>query len=218
MSKLQLLSLSFPTTHRKCLQDQLGGVRAPPVRCAIPQLADPHLAGTNVHQSVRSYATEAPKTGSSSTPYIVGGLAVAAGFGGYTFLGKNASADAPAPQKEAEKLDKRAFTGGDQGFIDLKLKESKDYNHNTKRFIFELPEADQVSGMNVACEWSLKTQNRMSKLTNWQPPSLPSSREKTRRSLPFALTLRLATPMRKAASSCWLRSIPMGPCQSTCMT
>jgi cytochrome-b5 reductase len=66
-------------------------------------------------------------------------------------LGKNASADAP-PKKEAEKLDKRAFTGGDQGFIDLKLKEAKDYNHNTKRFIFELPETDQVSGMNVACK------------------------------------------------------------------
>jgi cytochrome-b5 reductase len=70
------------------------------------------------------------------------------------FLGKNASADAPPPQKEAEKLDKKAFTGGDQGFIDLKLKESKDYNHNTKRFIFELPEAEQVSGMSVTCAYS----------------------------------------------------------------
>ncbi|ETN45342.1 uncharacterized protein HMPREF1541_09173 [Cyphellophora europaea CBS 101466] len=103
-------------------------------------------------QSIRSYATEAPKSGSSSTPYIVGAAAVVAGYGGYSFLGNKsaASADAPSTKKEAEKLDKRAFTGGDQGFIDLKLKEAKDYNHNTKRFVFELPEADQLSGMNVA--------------------------------------------------------------------
>lgn len=117
-------------------------------------------------QSIRSYATEAPKGGSSSTPYIVGGLAVAAGLGGYTFLGNKApaSADAPAPKKEAQKLDKRAFTGGDQGFIDLKLKEAKDYNHNTKSFVFELPESDQVSGMNVACKQFDTTSDSM--LTN----------------------------------------------------
>ena len=84
----------------------------------------------------------------------MGAAAVVAGYGGYSFLGNKsaASADAPSTKKEAEKLDKRAFTGGDQGFIDLKLKEAKDYNHNTKRFVFELPEADQLSGMNVACE------------------------------------------------------------------
>jgi hypothetical protein len=105
-----------------------------------------------IMQTVRSYATEAAKGGSSSTPFIVGGLAVASGMGGYMFLGKNANADAPPSKDEAAKLDKRAFTGGDQGFIDLKLKEAKDYNHNTKRFIFELPESEQVSGRNVACE------------------------------------------------------------------
>jgi cytochrome-b5 reductase len=79
--------------------------------------------------------------------------ALAAGLIGYNFLGtsKNASADAP-PKAEAQKLDKRAFTGGDQGFIDLKLREAVDYNHNTKRFVFDLPESDQVSGMNVACK------------------------------------------------------------------
>lgn len=99
---------------------------------------------------MRSYATEAAK-GGSSTPWIVGAAAVGAGFAGYSFLGnKKVNAEAaPAPAAETEKLDKRAFKGGDQGFIDLKLKETKDYNHNTKSFIFELPESDQSSGMNV---------------------------------------------------------------------
>lgn len=107
-------------------------------------------------QSVRSYATEAAKGGSSATPYIVGAAAIGAGAFGYSFLGsKKANAEsAPSTQKEGEKIDKRAFTGGQQGFIDLKLKETKDYNHNTKRFVFELPESDQTSGMNVACEYN----------------------------------------------------------------
>ena len=102
-------------------------------------------------QGMRSYATEAAK-GGSSTPWIVGVAAVGAGVAGYSFLGnKKALAEAaPSTQKETEKVDKRAFKGGDQGFIDLKLKSSKDYNHNTKSFIFELPESDQVSGLSVA--------------------------------------------------------------------
>jgi cytochrome-b5 reductase len=46
----------------------------------------------------------------------------------------------------------KAFTGGDQGFIDLKLAEVTDVNHNVKRFRFELPEKDAVSGLTIACE------------------------------------------------------------------
>lgn len=45
---------------------------------------------------------------------------------------------------------KKAFTGGDQGFLSLKLSDVEIVNHNTKRLRFELPEADQVSGMKVA--------------------------------------------------------------------
>lgn len=45
---------------------------------------------------------------------------------------------------------KKAFTGGDQGFLSLKLAEVEIVNHNTKRFRFELPEPDQVSGLHVA--------------------------------------------------------------------
>jgi len=46
----------------------------------------------------------------------------------------------------------KTFTGGDQGFIDLKLARIEDYNHNTKRFRFELLGEDNISGLNVACK------------------------------------------------------------------
>lgn len=45
---------------------------------------------------------------------------------------------------------KKAFTGGDQGFISLKLESVENINHNTKKFRFALPEGDQVSGLAVA--------------------------------------------------------------------
>lgn len=48
---------------------------------------------------------------------------------------------------------KKAFTGGEQGFVPLTLKEVEDINHNTKKFIFALPEGDMVSGLAVACEF-----------------------------------------------------------------
>lgn len=44
---------------------------------------------------------------------------------------------------------KKAFLGGDQGFISLVLKDVEVINHNTKKFIFQLPEDDQVSGMQI---------------------------------------------------------------------
>ncbi|RMD42662.1 hypothetical protein DV735_g2476, partial [Chaetothyriales sp. CBS 134920] len=55
---------------------------------------------------------------------------------------------------------KKTFTGGDQGFVDLTLKEVQDYNHNTKKFIFELPDPEAVSGVHVASAI----------LTQWQAP------------------------------------------------
>ena len=46
----------------------------------------------------------------------------------------------------------KTFTGGDQGFVDLKLSEVSDINHNVKRFRFELPDKDAVSGLTIACK------------------------------------------------------------------
>lgn len=45
--------------------------------------------------------------------------------------------------------DKKAFTGGEQGFVSLLLSEVENINHNTKRFRFKLPEEDMVSGLTV---------------------------------------------------------------------
>jgi cytochrome-b5 reductase len=47
----------------------------------------------------------------------------------------------------------KTFTGGDQGFIDLKLAEVVPYNHNTKVLKFELPDPEHVSGLTVACKF-----------------------------------------------------------------
>jgi cytochrome-b5 reductase len=46
---------------------------------------------------------------------------------------------------------KKAFTGGDQGFISLLLDKSEVVNHNTKKLTFKLPEPDMESGLPVTC-------------------------------------------------------------------
>ena len=57
---------------------------------------------------------------------------------------KNMAEDKSTPAKPT-------FTGGEQGFVSLKLANVEDVSHNTKRFRFELPEKDQVSGLHIAC-------------------------------------------------------------------
>lgn len=95
------------------------------------------------------------------------GLAAAGGAAAYYFLSqgdnaaqvKGAAKDAEAKANDAlgqgkakveGAVGKAAFTGGDQGFISLKLDSVENINHNTKKFRFELPESDQVSGLHVA--------------------------------------------------------------------
>ena len=63
-------------------------------------------------------------------------------------------ASSNAGDRAADKSAPKAFTGGEQGFLDLKLSNVETVNHNTKRFRFDLPEKDQVSGLDVACEYS----------------------------------------------------------------
>lgn len=46
----------------------------------------------------------------------------------------------------------KVFKGGDQGFVSLLLEQVEDINHNTKRFRFKLPDENDVSGLQVACE------------------------------------------------------------------
>ena len=123
-------------------------------------------------QTIRGYSSEAQAPRSSSTPWIVGAAAVGTGILGYNFLGGSSSNkttsknDGPPSQstedkkdinKQKEEAPIKTFTGGEQGFIDLKLKEIIPYNHNTKRFKFALPDEEAVSGLNVACKWRAAT-------------------------------------------------------------
>ena len=79
---------------------------------------------------------------------------------GYYFLSQGDNVDkVKAAAKDAEakakgvaggSSAKSAFTGGDQGWVGLRLESVENYNHNTKKFRFKLPEEDQVSGLAVA--------------------------------------------------------------------
>jgi cytochrome-b5 reductase len=116
-------------------------------------------------QQYRRYATEKSSGGSNTLLYA--GAAAALAGGGYYYYNqgdnaakaKNAAKEAEATAKEAVgqgkakaegAVSKSAFTGGDQGFISLKLESVENINHNTKKFRFALPEEDQVSGLQVA--------------------------------------------------------------------
>ena len=86
-------------------------------------------------QSIRGYASEAQASRTSSTPYVVGAVAVGAGLFGYNYLGsasKTVKADGPPSNstedkkdinKQKEEAPGKTFTGGEQGFVDLKLAE-----------------------------------------------------------------------------------------------
>ncbi|KEY66507.1 hypothetical protein S7711_04834 [Stachybotrys chartarum IBT 7711] len=103
-------------------------------------------------QHARRYATETtpstPSGGGGSNTWLYLAGAGALGGAGYWYMSDTGSA-----QKVAEAVSvpaKPAFTGGDQGFISLKLADVEVVNHNTKKLRFELPESEQVSGLHVA--------------------------------------------------------------------
>ena len=56
-----------------------------------------------------------------------------------------------AGQAKEAASSKKVFTGGEQGFVSLKLEEVETVSPNTKKFKFSFPEPDQVSGLQVAC-------------------------------------------------------------------
>ncbi|KAJ4985421.1 oxidoreductase NAD-binding domain-containing protein [Stagonosporopsis vannaccii] len=111
-----------------------------------------------LQQHVRRYASDAPKSSNNSVLYTGLGAAGLAGAylylrGGVTPSGQQGAAP---PSAEESKIPastgevKKAFTGGDQGFLSLVLEKSEIVNHNTKKLTFKLPEADQESGLPVA--------------------------------------------------------------------
>jgi hypothetical protein len=56
--------------------------------------------------------------------------------------------EAAAPTAPAPKV----FTGGDQGFVSLKLDAVEIINHNTKKFRFAFDDPESVSGLTIACK------------------------------------------------------------------
>jgi cytochrome-b5 reductase len=85
--------------------------------------------------------------------------ALLAGGGYYYYNRRSSAADIKNDVNEAAdkakagnggQTAKAALTGGDQGFIPLKLDSVETVNHNTKKFRFQLPEPDQVSGLHIA--------------------------------------------------------------------
>ena len=76
------------------------------------------------------------KPSSSNVPFYLGGAGLA-GLAAYVFLSR---AGAPFSSSHAPPEPKQATSALDpERFLDLKLKAVEPYNHNTSRFIFELP-------------------------------------------------------------------------------
>jgi len=96
----------------------------------------------------RRYATapaEAPKKSSSTALYLT--LTGVAGLGAYAYFFRGGATSTSTavqkkPPQEKSPLDP-------ENFVDFKLKKVEPYNHNTAKFIFELPD-DQASLLPVA--------------------------------------------------------------------
>lgn len=106
------------------------------------------LHANHPFQSIRRYVTEgaSPKSGSNG-PIIAVAAGAVAGLAYYWAVLR----DVPAAAMVNPSPPTKAFKGGDQGFIDLKLVNVQDVNHNTKRFRFALPDKNDVSGLQIAC-------------------------------------------------------------------
>ena len=114
-------------------------------------------------QNIRRYATEGPSVGSSNTLLYSGVAAAGAGAGGYYYYSGSSSAvmsersrENAVSSSEPQTIEptgprSKTFTGGDQGWIDLKLKSIEVVNHNTKKLRFALNSDDDVSGLQIAC-------------------------------------------------------------------
>lgn len=125
-------------------------------------------------QGIRHYAAQGASGGSSNT-FLYSGLAAAAaaiGGGSYYFLRQPvqpvrkvappsapsssspvAFKDRPPPLASDSKPSNSTFTGGEQGWISLKLESVEKLNRNTNKFRFSLPNPDDVSGLQIACRY-----------------------------------------------------------------
>ncbi|KAI0041397.1 ferredoxin reductase-like C-terminal NADP-linked domain-containing protein, partial [Auriscalpium vulgare] len=92
----------------------------------------------------RRFSTEATAPKKSSNLGLWLGGAGVVGLAGYLYLG----GATPAPVKPARKPQEKSPLDPN-AFVDFKLKKVEPYNHNTAKFVFELPE-DEASLLPVA--------------------------------------------------------------------
>lgn len=148
----------------------IGARRASLLELHIPAIAlEIHASASIAYifsQQARHYATEVPKPSSGSSKYIYGGVAAVGlvAWGVSSRSRRKKIEEEFLKSKEGQKIKsewdaktgketaKPTFTGGDQGFIDLKLESVQNVNHNTKKFRFALPDPDAVSGLPITCE------------------------------------------------------------------
>ena len=159
-SLAQALSFKLAGATRFCLLSPLHLHKPYPVNWSVKMFARQIFRpARQLHQQVRRYASDAPKPGSTSVLYT--GIGAAGLAGAYLYM---RGGDSPSgqqgnapPSAEESKIPavtgeaKKAFIGGDQGFLSLVLEKSEIVNHNTKKLTFKLPEEDQESGLPVAC-------------------------------------------------------------------
>ena len=86
----------------------------------------------------------------SQNPAQVKGVAKDAEAKAKGLVGKGKEKAEDAKSRLEGAMGRATFTGGDQGFVSLKLENVENVNHNTKKFRFALPEEDQVSGLKIA--------------------------------------------------------------------
>ena len=118
---------------------------------------------TTAHsQNIRHYASPPSPASSNNAIYglIAGAGLLGGGFYYYRITEPKPEAQAPPSSEERKTVPsstapsasapQKAFRGGEQGFVDLKLESVEEINHNTKKFRFALPNSDDVSGLSVA--------------------------------------------------------------------
>jgi len=186
------------------------------------QLLIPHF------QQYRRYATE-PSSGGSNVLLYAAVAAAAGGVGYYFYSQGDNAAKVKGAAKDAEAKAKgiaggsfgssgasKAFIGGDQGFISLKLDSVENINHNTKKFRFELPESDQVSGLTVASALITKYKGPEMAKAAIRPYTPVNDECKNRSALNhFVTNIR---QLRRGSLIFWSRNILMELCQHTCTT
>ncbi|KAL8979590.1 MAG: hypothetical protein Q9177_006102 [Variospora cf. flavescens] len=126
-----------------------------------------YRAASPLQHSVRCYATDGAPTRKMNPWLKYGGGFFASTYILYGIIrlitpvpedkGKaKANLEASMAQRRGEgvandgKPANKAFTGGDQGWIDLKLESVEELSQNTKKLRFALPDKDDVSGLQIA--------------------------------------------------------------------